>query len=464
MADPLVSTSSATDRGWFGHPRGLSTLFFTEMWERFSFYTLRALLVLFMTASVAKGGLNFPTERATAIVGWYGFGVYAASIPGGWIADRFLGQYRSVFVGGVIIALGHFSMAFPSTTTFFLGLWLIVIGTGLLKPNISSMVGGLYDSDDERRDAGFSIFYMGINIGALTAPLIGGTLGQRVGWHVGFLCAGVGMVAGLIQYVLGRPRLQPALARLGPRPQTPSSELWLRRFIRFVLAGPRSWWRWLVNLFSPDEWKRIGAIVVLFIFSSIFWGAFEQAASSLNLFADRLTDNRVLGFLVPSTWYQSLNSFFMVFGLAPLLAWLWIRLGPRQPSSPVKFALGLIFVGLGFALIVPAAKVAQQQGVLVSPLWLVGLYFLHTIGELCLSPVGLSTVTKLAPKRIVGSMMGVWFLSIATGNKLAGFAGGFFDRLPLPTLFGAVALTTFLAAAILLLLTRPIQRLMGGVR
>jgi len=219
-----------------------------------------------------------------------------------------------------------------------------------------------------------------------------------------------------------------------------------------------------VNLFSPDEWKRIGAIVVLFIFSSIFWGAFEQAASSLNLFADRLTDNRVLGFLVPSTWYQSLNSFFMVFGLAPLLAWLWIRLGPRQPSSPVKFALGLIFVGLGFALIVPAAKVAQQQGVLVSPLWLVGLYFLHTIGELCLSPVGLSIVTKLAPKRIAGSMMGVWFLSIATGNKLAGFAGGFFDRFPLPTLFGAVALTTFVAAAILLLLTRPIQRLMGGVR
>ncbi len=203
---------------------------------------------------------------------------------------------------------------------------------------------------------------------------------------------------------------------------------------------------------------------MLFVFSSIFWGAFEQASSSLNLFADRLTENRLFGFSFPSTWYQSLNSMFMILGLAPLIGWLWVRMGPRQPSSPVKFALGLIFVGLGFVLIVPAARTAQERGVLVSPWWLVGLYFLHTIGELCLSPVGLSIVTKLAPPRIVGAMMGLWFLSIAVGNKLAGMAGGLFDQLPLPQLFGAVALTTFGAAAILLLLTRPIQRLMGGVR
>jgi len=448
MAQPLTTTSSQSDRGWFGHPRGLSTLFFTEMWERFSFYGLRALLVLYMTAAVTKGGLAFTSEKASGIVGWYGFGVYAAAIPGGWIADRLLGQYRSVFVGGVIIALGHFSMAFPSVTTFYLGLCLIVIGTGLLKPNISTMVGSLYAKDDDRRDAGFSIFYMGINLGAFIAPFVVGTLGQKVDWHVGFGCAGVGMVLGLIQYVAGRGRLAPALQRLG---QTETS------------AAPTSpgepWWR-----FTREEWGRVAAIAVLFVFSSIFWGAFEQAASSLNLFADRLTNNRVLGFAFPSTWYQSLNSMFMIFGLAPLLAWLWIRLGPRQPSSPVKFALGLIFVGLGFALIIPAAKMAQEPGVLVSPWWLIGLYFLHTIGELCLSPVGLSIVTKLAPPRIVGAMMGVWFLSIAMGNKLAGFAGGFFDRLPLPNLFGAVALTTFVAAAILLALTRPIQRLMGGVR
>jgi len=447
MTQPVqTAVSSQADRGWFGHPRGLSTLFFTEMWERFSFYGLRAILIFFITGSVASGGLGFSVEKGSAIVGWYGFGVYAAAIPGGWIADRFLGQYRSVFVGGVIIALGHFSMAFPSVATFYLGLSLIVVGTGLLKPNISTMVGSLYDKEDERRDAGFSIFYMGINVGAFVAPFVVGTLGQRVGWHVGFGCAGVGMTLGLIQYVVGKQRLAPALERLGQSEKRAST-------------STEPWWR-----FTRDEWGRVAAIAILFLFSCIFWGAFEQAASSLNLFADRLTRNVIVGFAFPSSWYQSLNSAFMIFGLAPLLAWLWIRLGPRQPSSPVKFALGLVFAGLGFALLVPASKLAQQQGILVSPLWLFGVYFLHTIGELCLSPVGLSIVTKLAPPRIVGAMMGVWFLSIAVGNKLAGWAAGFFDRLPLPQLFGAVALTTFVTAAILLLLTRPIQKLMGGVR
>ena len=447
MTQPPAVTSHA-DRGWFGHPRGLSTLFFLEMWERFSFYGLRALLILYMTASAAQGGLAFPTERAASIYGWYAFGVYAAAIPGGWIADRLLGQYRSVFVGGVIIALGHFSLAFPSITTFYLGLLLIVIGTGLLKPNISTMVGSLYDKDDERRDAGFSIFYMGINVGAFLAPLIVGTLGQRVNWHIGFGCAGVSMTIGLIQYVVGKHRLLPALERLGQSGTRPGGA-----------AGAESWWR-----FTTEEWKRIGAIGVFFLFSCIFWAAFEQAGSSLNLFADRLSRNSVFGFAFPSTWYQSLNSMFMIFGLAPLLAWLWIRLGPRQPSSPIKFALGLLFAGLGFALLVPAARMAQERGILVSPWWLVGVYFLHTIGELCLSPVGLSIVTKLAPTRVVGAMMGVWFLSIAVGNKMAGWVAGYFERMPLPQLFGAVAATTIVAAAMLLLLTRPIKKLMGGVR
>ena len=446
MAEPLISTPSQADRGWFGHPRGLSTLFFTEMWERFSFYGLRAILVFYMTATAVQGGLGFPTAKATAILGWYGFGVYAAAIPGGWIADRFLGQYRSVFVGGVIIALGHFSLAFPSITTFYLGLMLIVIGTGLLKPNISTMVGALYDKDDERRDAGFSIFYMGINLGAFIAPFVVGTLGQRVDWHVGFGCAGIGMTLGLIQYVAGKKRLLPALERIAQAE-------------RRTASAAEPWWR-----FAPEEWKRVGAIAVFFLFSCIFWAAFEQAASSLNLFADRMTRLNAFGFEFPSSWFQSLNSAFMIFGLAPLLALLWIRLGPRQPSSPVKFALGLLFAGFGFALLVPAAKMAQEQGVLVSVWWLVGVYFLHTIGELCLSPVGLSIVTKLAPARIVGAMMGLWFLSIAVGNKMAGWVAGYFERLPLPQLFGAVALTTFVSAIILLLLTRPIKALMGGVR
>ncbi len=445
---PPAGVPVQSDRGWFGHPRGLSTCFFTEMWERFSFYGLRALLILYMTAAAAQGGLGFTTEHAASIYGWYTFGVYAAAIPGGIIADRWLGQYRSVLWGGVIIALGHFSLAFPSSTTFYLGLVLIVIGTGLLKPNISTMVGSLYEQSDARRDAGFSIFYMGINLGAFIAPLVVGTLGQRVDWHVGFGCAGIGMTLGLIQYVAGKRNLLPALARLGQSDTRPAAA-----------ASAEPWWR-----FTPEEWKRVAAIAVLFVFSSIFWAAFEQAGSSLNLFGDRLTNNRIFGFSFPSTWYQSLNSMFMIFGMAPLLAWLWIRLGPRQPASPVKFALGLFFAGLGFALLVPAAKMAQEQGTLVSPWWLVGVYFLHTIGELCLSPVGLSTVTKLAPSRIAGAMMGLWFLSIAVGNKMAGWVAGFFDRLPLPGLFGRVALVTIVSAALLLVLTPPIKRLMGGVR
>ena len=444
MTEPVVRQRDTA--GWFGHPRGLSTLFFTEMWERFSFYGLKALLILFMTAAATQGGLGFSSERAGGILGWYGFGVYATAILGGVLADRVFGQYRSVLLGGIIIAAGHFSMAFPTLATFYLGLCLIVVGTGLLKPNASTMVGALYDEDDARRDAGFSIFYVGINVGAFVAPLIVGTLGQKVDWHVGFACAGVGMVIGLIQYVAGKSRLTPALQRLG---QTD----------RHAAPATGPWWR-----FTRGEWGRVAAIAVLFVFSSIFWGAFEQASSSLNLFADRLTDNRLFGLRFPSTWYQSLNSMFMILGLAPLIGWLWVRLGPRQPSSPVKFALGLIFVGLGFVLIVPAARMAQERGVLVSPWWLIGLYFLHTIGELCLSPVGLSIVTKLAPARIVGAMMGLWFLSIAVGNKLAGMAGGMFETLPLPKLFTAVAGTAFVAALILLALTPWLRKLMGGVR
>ena len=440
----LATTEQRDTAGWFGHPRGLSTLFFTEMWERFSFYGLKALLILFMTATVANGGLGFTDKLAGRIIGLYGFGVYASAIVGGWLADRVFGQYRSVLLGGIIIALGHFSMAVPTVVTFYLGLCLIMAGTGMLKPNVSTMVGALYDDADTRRDAGFSIFYVGINVGAFAAPLVVGTLGQEVNWHIGFACAGVGMIIGLIQYVVGKPRLLPALHRLG---QTEAHAA--------PVAGP--WWR-----YTREEWGRVAAIAVLFIFSAIFWGAFEQASSSLNLFADRLTQNTLFGLDFPSTWYQSLNSMFMIFGLAPLIGAIWVRLGDRQPSSPVKFALGLLFVGLGFVLIVPAAKVAQA-GVKVSPWWLIGLYFLHTIGELCLSPVGLSIVTKLAPQRIVGAMMGVWFVSIAVGNMLAGMAGGLFQTLPLPTLFGAVAAVAFVAALLLLALTPWLRKLMGGV-
>jgi POT family proton-dependent oligopeptide transporter len=439
-------TPTADRSGWFGHPRGLSTLFFTEMWERYSYYGMRALLILYMTAPIAANGLGFDTARAASIYGWYTFGVYAAAIPGGWIADRLLGQYRSVLLGGIIITLGHFSMAIPTLPFFYLGLCLIVCGTGLLKPNVSTMVGSLYDEQDTRRDAGFSIFYVGINVGAGIAPLIVGTLGQKVDWHVGFGCAGVGMLIGVIQYVFGKKRLSPALQRLNQAP---------------VAGVQPSAPKQPPAKFTRAEWGRIAAIGVFFVASMLFWGAFEQAGSSLNLFADRMTRLTVFGFSFPSTWFQTLNSLFLVI-FSGAFAWLWVALGPREPSSPMKFTLGLLFVGLGFLLLVPAARIAQG-GTLVSPLWLTGVYFLHTVGELCLSPVGLSVVTKLAPVRIVGLMMGVWFLATAFGNKLGGWVAGFFDKFPLPSLFGAVAATTIASALVLLVLVPWVKKLMGGV-
>jgi POT family proton-dependent oligopeptide transporter len=348
-------------------------------------------------------------------------------------------------VGGVIIALGHFTLAFRALPFFYAGLSLIVIGTGLLKPNVSTLVGSLYEPGDTRRDAGFSIFYMGINLGAFIGPLIAGWLAQRVDWHVGFASAGVGMTLGLVQYVMGKRRLQPALDRLATRPRPVVSE-----------AAP-------APALGAAEWRRMAAVVIFFVFATLFWGAYEQAGSTLNLFADRYTRLEVLGFSFPSSWFQSVQPVFVIL-LAPAFAWLWMRLGKNEPSSPAKFALGLLFMGLSFAVLLPAARLAQNgSGFRVSPMWLVVAYLVSELGELCLSPVGLSVVTKLAPVRIVGLMMGVWFLSNAFGNKLAGFAAGFFSTMPLASLFGVVAGITFAAALVAFALVPLIRRLMGGV-
>jgi POT family proton-dependent oligopeptide transporter len=442
-----MSNIAVAEKQWFGHPRGLATCFFTEMWERFSYYGMRALLILYMVAPVDKGGLAFSTEKGASIYGWYTMGVYAMSVPGGWVADKLLGLYRSVLLGGIIIAAGHFMMAYPSLPTFYAGLISIVIGTGLLKPNVSGIVGTLYSKDDVRRDAGFSVFYMGINLGAFIAPLICGPLGQRVNWHYGFGAAGVGMTLGVIQYILGKKHIAPGLAR---HEKDEANERAAER------AAGRS------SSFTPQEWRRISVIGILFFFSMLFWGAFEQAGSSLNLFADRLTRLSFLHWNFPSTLFQSVQPLFVII-FSPIFAWIWLRMGKHEPSSPTKFGFGLFFVGLSFLLLVPGAAIAQQQGIKVSPMWLIGVYFLQTVGELCLSPVGLSMVTKLAPPRIVGLMLGVFFLSISFGNKLGGYCAGFFDRLPLPKLFGAVAGTTLAAAFILFLLVKPIRKLMGGV-
>jgi POT family proton-dependent oligopeptide transporter len=485
------------DRAFFGHPRGLSTLFFTEMWERFSYYGMRALLILFMTASAADGGLGFDTAVAGAIYGLYTSMVYMMTLPGGWVADRLIGQRRAVLYGGILIAAGHFSMAFPTLTTFYLGLCLIVVGTGLLKGNVSVIVGQLYARDDIRRDAGFSIFYMGINLGAFIAPLVCGYLGQQVNWHYGFAAAGVGMLVGLIQYVLGGKYLGDA----GTRPaETGSAEdfsrlksrslVWGGLILAALLAfGIGSYsgavsvtptqiadaagymllvatlaffaWLFLGGDWTPRERNQLYVIGVFFLAAALFWSLFEQAGSTLNLFADRDTRTVFLGFNYPSSWFQSVNSLF-VWTLAPVFAWIWMALGPRQPSTPVKFSLGLLLVGAGFGVLVFGARLAQAGQ--VSPMWLIVVYLLHTAGELCLSPVGLSAMTKLAPARIAGLMMGVWFLATSVGNFIAGRVAGFYEAMPLPSLFTAVAMFGILAGVILLMLSPTIKRLMGEVR
>jgi POT family proton-dependent oligopeptide transporter len=488
------------DRRFFGHPGGLSTLFFTEMWERFSYYGIRPLLVLFMTAALADGGFGFERQQASAIVGIYAACVYLASLPGGWIADRWLGLRRAIWYGGVLIALGHLSIALSTLfahQAFFLGLILIVMGTGLLKPNISAIVGDLYPEGGSRRDAGFSIFYMGINVGALIAPLITGLLGERVGWHLGFGAAGVGMLFGLITY---RLRAHDTLGPIGLAPSAGAAE---QRRVRttvvvaaaiivavvimamtgvfrinpvavgqrmrdIMLATALAYFLYLFLFagLTTDEKKRIAVIVVLFIFATIFWSAFEQAPTSLNLFARDFTDRSLFGWEVPTLWLQSVNSLFVI-ALAPVFAALWVALGKRghDVSSPSKFAFGLFFAGLGFFIMVAAANkvIAGGTAVRVSMLWLSASYLLQTVGELALSPVGLSSMTKLAPRRFVGQMMGVWFMAAALGNLIAGLVGGHVDPenvAEMPVLFQRTALSLFLATAILGALVIPIRRMM----
>jgi POT family proton-dependent oligopeptide transporter len=497
--DPTTPPTSPVDpRGFFGHPRGLATLFFTEMWERFSYYGMRAILILYLTATVADGGLGMDVGRAGAIYGLYTAFVYLTALPGGWIADRLIGQRRAVLVGGIVIALGHFSLAIENMACFYLGLLLIVVGTGLLKPNVSTMVGELYPEGGARRDAGFSIFYMGINTGAFIGPLVVGWLGQRVDWHAGFAAAGVGMVLGLVQYVLGGrllggAGLQPDRAKGGASPGrglllgvggvvlVVAVALALRSFgvIRLTAEGLANATGVIISaiailyflflFLSADldraEKGRVGVIAIFFLAAAAFWAGFEQAGSSFNLFAERLTDLDVFGWEMPASWFQSVNSLFIIGGGAAFFAWLWVALAQRgrEPSSPMKFASGLIFLGLGFLVMVAAAGFAAG-GVKVSPWWLVLTYFLHTVGELCLSPVGLSTVTKLAPHRKVGQMMGVWFMGSALGNLIAGQVAGLFEAMPLPRLFGIMTAVSIGLGLLLAVLARPIRRLMGGVQ
>jgi POT family proton-dependent oligopeptide transporter len=481
----------------FGHPRGLATLFFTELWERFSYYGMRALLVLFMVEQIDAGGLGYSDQTATAIYGLYTGFAYLVCLPGGWIADRLWGAQRSVWVGGLIIMCGHFVLAVPGVTPFFLGLMLVCAGTGLLKPNVSAVVGDLYAPEDPRRDGGFTIFYMGINMGAALGPLVCGSLATQ-NWHYGFAAAGVGMLAGLIQF--RRRRAWLGTAGLAPASQ-PSPRLrntaWtvvgavLALALLLLVAGVSGWivfdapslargtaialigamilyfgYVFLAGKLTRVERNRVIVIVALVLACAMFWAGFEQAGSSLNLFAERFTLRDLAGFEVPASWFQSLNPTFIIL-LAPLYAMLWVWLAKRhlEPAAPAKFAFGLMILGLGFAVMIGAAALVAE-GRQVWPTWLVFTYLLHTMGELALSPVGLSAMTKLAPRRFVGQMMGMWFMCTALGNAIAGLVAGTFDVDALstwPWQYTQIVFTTMGSGLLLLAFAKPLRRLMGGL-
>ena len=448
------------------HPAGLATLFFTEMWERFSYYGMRALLVLFLVDAV-RGGMGLTDQAATAIYGLYTSAVYLMSLPGGWLSDRLLGPQRTVWYGGILIALGHFTLAISRTEAFYLGLVLVVIGSGMLKPNMSALVAELYPEGGARRDAGFTLFYVGVNLGAALGPLVCSTLGEKANWHYGFAAAGVGMVLGLVQFRLTRHRLGGAGAECADhRPLGLAQRLALAAAVTvaalvvalslagvirldpvamahgmtsFIVAVGAVFFLglFIFGTLEPAEKRRVGMILILFLASALFWAGFEQTGSSFNLFADRYTNRAVAwlnfllpaggqNFVVPAGWYQSLGAIFIIL-FAPLFAALWVGLARRNldPSTPVKFGLGLLFLAGGFLVMAGAARVVAG-GAQAHPVWLVATYLLHTFGELCLSPVGLSSVTKLAPRRFVGQLMGAWFLASSLGNLIAGLlAGGF---------------------------------------
>lgn len=481
------------------HPKGLMTLFFTEMWERFSYYGARGILILYMVATIRDGGFGMDDATAAAIYGIYTALVYLLALPGGWFADKIVGQRQAVFYGGVFIAAGNLSLALPVFREVFFptGLLLIVVGTGLLKPNVSAIVGDLYPDKDEKRDAGFSIFYMGINIGAFFGPLVCGFLGEDINWHLGFLAAGIFMILGLIQYKYNLKNFGDAgMLKVDSIDEIKQAKrnfgfgiigitlliilLYLANtfgIISMTLQGlAAATGIIIVSLafiyflyvlifvkLNTVEKKRVVVIFFLFVGAALFWSGFEQAGSSMNLFAERHTDRMIFGWEMPASWFQSVGALFIII-FAPIFGSLWIRLANRNPSIPAKFGLGLLILGVGFLLLMWGSTFIGQNDYGVSPMWLITTYLLFTFGELCLSPVGLSSITKLSPRPLVGTMMGTWFMGAALGNLIAGLVAGQFGRLPLPELFGNVAYIVLGAGIVFLLLTPFLRKMTGGIK
>ncbi|MFH4463922.1 peptide MFS transporter [Vibrio diabolicus] len=437
---------------YFGHPRGLFLLFGTELWERFSYYAMRAILVLYLTDTTMDGGLGWSTKDALDLYGIYTGLVYITPLIGGYLADNYLGQRRSILLGGALMAIGQFTLALPadalgigSLHSFYLGLGLLITGNGLFKPNISTMVGDLYKEGDNRRDGAFTIFYMGINLGALLAGVVSGSVTTSYGWKAGFVAAGVGMLVSLVmQMVLAQSWLgdigrEPAAKRdLNNKNSTTKQPL------------------------TKEEVNRLKVILVMSLFTIVFWAGFEQAGGLMNIYTQQYTDRMIGGFEVPAAWFQSLNPFFII-TLAPVLAVLWVKLGKREPTSPVKFAMALFFLAIGFLCMVGA--VLEQGGdttVKTSMLWLVGAFFFHTLGELCLSPIGLSLVTKLAPLRLASLMMGAWFGCNAIANYVAGYVGSHVGELGAMAIFSGIAVSATVSGVILLLFSNTLVRWMHG--
>ena len=469
---------------FFGHPAGLATVFFTEMWERLSFYGMRALLVLFLVDDIRHGGLGLDVRSATAIYGLYVGATYIACLPGGWIGDRVLGGQRAVLLGGIVIVFGHLLLGLaPSSAVFFFGLLIIVLGTGLLKPNASAVVAQLYPEGGARLDAGFTIYYIGVNLGGTLGPLITGTLAERYGWSYGFMAAAGGMALGVLQFswsrrMLGAAGREPcasdgsqstratrgvalrwvgvgvlALAALvaliwSGRLQL-SAQLMRALSTRGVVAIAIAYFAYLLFAAGLDrvERRRIQVVLVLFVASTLFWAGYEQGGSSLNLFAERDTARGLLGFTVPASWFQSLNPLFII-AFGPVFSALWIRLGAHHldPSSPFKLMLGLLGMGCGFIVMAAAARVVAS-GQLAGMGWLTVTYLLHTWGELCLSPIGMSAVSKLVPRRLIGQSLGIWFVSLSLGNLLAGGIAGDIGAAP-PAALAAQFMQIFWFAAL----------------
>ncbi|MFE5828072.1 peptide MFS transporter [Streptomyces erythrochromogenes] len=503
MASSLMKDSAdpSTGRTFFGHPRGLATLFMTEMWERFSFYGMRALLVYYLVsggvdAAVGSqgGGLAMAAATATAIYSVYMAMVYLMAMPGGWLGDRVWGARKTVAIAGFVIMTGHLSLALPGQAMFFVGLLLVAVGSGLLKANISTMVGQLYDGpEDPRRDGGFTLFYVGINLGAFVAPLIVGTVGEEYNWHLGFALAGVGMGLGLAQFLHGTKHLSPN-SSVVPNPLSPQERKAVLNKIAAALLAIAVFYGGLVSFgayslnwtliplslaavlipaavlarircdkdLSGAERSRMTAYIWFFIAAAVFWMIYDQGGSTLTLFAGSRTADTVLGLGFPATWYQSLNPLF-VMALAPVFAWMWLWLARKnqEPNTVVKFAMGLVLIGASFFVFIVPMNIAGD-GTKVSPMWLVSIYMIQTIGELCVSPVGLSVTTKMAPQKYASQMMGVWFLASTAGNCIASLLSMVAD-LNGTWVIAFEALAAALAGFAIYTYRKKVQVLMGDV-